>query len=174
MKENENSIDKLLDVDNSESIILYDEKDNGIEFEQIALIPYQDKLYAMLKPVEKMDGVADDEAVIFEFEEDEQDKSQFLKVVNDDRVIDSVFAIYLDLLKQEDSTPTQESKSKKPSEKATSSTSKDKKAPAKSTTKAKGTTSAKSTTKAKGATSAKTSASKTSASSGETKTKSKK
>lgn len=102
MENNENPIEKLLDTDNNEPIVLYDEKDNGIKFEQIALIPHKEVLYALLKPIEKMEGVADDEAVIFAFEEDANDNSQFLRVVNDDKIIDEVFAIYLKLAKEEE------------------------------------------------------------------------
>jgi len=128
---NENPIEKLLDVDNNEPITLYDEKDNGIKFEQIALIPFQERLYAMLKPAEKMEGVEDDEAVIFVFEEDEQDNAQYLKVVNDDKIIDKVFAIYLNLLKEED----EPEEKKTPEKKETVKT--EKKAPAKTTSKPK-------------------------------------
>ena len=131
MSKEENSIERLLDVDDNEPITLYDEQDNGVKFEQIALIPYQEKLYAMLKPIDKMEGVADDEAVIFVFEDDSNGNDQFLRVVNDDKIIDEVFAIYLDLIKEEQQPhaheeaekPAEESKEKKsaskPAEKKT-------------------------------------------------------
>lgn len=129
MENNENPIEKLLDIENNEPVTLYDEKDNGIKFEQIALIPYEDQLYAILKPIEKMEGVASDEAVIFIFEEDEVDKAQFLRVVNDDNVIEKVFAIYLKLAKEE----IKEEKKAKSASKAKST----KKTPEKTTAKAK-------------------------------------
>jgi len=134
MENNENPIEKLLDTDNNEPIILYDEKDNGIKFEQIALIPYEEKLYALLKPIEKMEGVADDEAVIFAFEEDENENSQFLRVVNDDKTIDAVFAIYLKLAKEEveaEKKPAEKKTEKKATSKAKPA---EKKAPAKAKT----------------------------------------
>jgi len=134
---NENPIEKLLDVENNEPITLYDEKDNAIKFDQIALIPFQEKLYAMLKPVEKMDGVADDEAVIFVFEEDEQDNAQFLRVVNDDKIIDEVFSIYLDLLKEEEpeEKKTEKKATAKKTEKKATSKPKAEKKPAKASEK---------------------------------------
>lgn len=128
MSKEENSIERLLDVDDNEPITLYDEQDNGVKFEQIALIPYQEKLYAMLKPIDKMEGVADDEAVIFVFEDDSNGGDQFLRVVNDDKIIDEVFAIYLDLIKEEqqpheheeeEEKPADESKAKKSASKST-------------------------------------------------------
>lgn len=127
MKE-DNPIQRLLDTEDNEPIILYDEKDNGVKFEQIALIPYQEELYALLKPVDKMEGVADDEAVVFMFEEDAENGEQFLKVVNDDKIIDEVFAVYLDLIKQEERKDAKaEKKTTKKTEKAPKAEAKPKK-----------------------------------------------
>ena len=102
-EEMENPILKLLDPENNETITLYDENEKPVEFEQIALIPYNDKLYAILKPVEKMDGVADDEAIVFSFEEDDANEDQLLVVEESDAIIDEVFAIYNKLLDEQES-----------------------------------------------------------------------
>lgn len=120
--EEKNPIECLLDVDNSDPIVLYDENDKPIKFEQVALIPHKDELYAMLKPIDKLDGVADDEAVIFHFEEDESG-AQVLSVVGDDQLIDEIFAIYLDLVKEEEKAITE--KSQKSSKAASKSAKKD-------------------------------------------------
>ncbi len=101
-EEIENPILKLLDPENNDPITLYDENEKPVEFEQIALIPYNDKLYAILKPVAKMDGVADDEAIVFSFEEDDSNEDQLLVVEESDAVIDEVFAIYNKLLDEQD------------------------------------------------------------------------
>jgi len=121
MSKSENPIDKLLDVEDNEPITLYDENDNAVKFEQIALIPYEEKLYAMLKPIDKMEGVGEDEGVIFVFEDNEQTNEQFLKVVNDDKIIDAVFALYLDLVNEEEGekkAPKKETTAKKTAPKA--------------------------------------------------------
>lgn len=110
MSKEENPIERLLDVEDNEPITLYDEKDHGVKFEQIALIPYEEKLYAMLKPIDKMDGVEEDEAVIFVFEEDKEGGEKYLKVVGDDKIIDAVFEIYLDLVKEEEKKDKKHSK----------------------------------------------------------------
>ena len=120
--EERNPIECLLDVDNSDPIVLYDENDKPIKFEQVALIPHKDELYAMLKPIDKLDGVADDEAVIFHFEEDESG-AQVLSVLGDDQLIDEIFAIYLDLVKEEEKAITE--KSQKSSKAASKSAKKD-------------------------------------------------
>ena len=129
MNKQDNPIDRLLDVDDNEPITLYDENDNAIAFEQIALIPFEEKLYAILKPIDVMEGVGDDEGVIFLFEENEQTNETFLRVVNDDKIIDKVFSQYLELVKEEDKkakTQKTETKKKEPAKKTTT-----KKAPTK-------------------------------------------
>ena len=64
-KENVSILDILLDEDNEEPITLYDESDKPVKFDQVAIIPLDEKLYAILKPIDEMEGVADDEAIVF-------------------------------------------------------------------------------------------------------------
>lgn len=91
-----NPIDALFDPNNSENIILYNDKDEPVEFEQIAVIPLEGKNYAILKPIEKIDEVDDDEAFAFEIIEDEE-KGDSLQLVEDDEMIDRVFDEYKNL-----------------------------------------------------------------------------
>lgn len=90
-------IDILLDEQNDENIILYDENNKENEFEQIAVIPMDDKTYVLLRPVEKWDGLGDDEAVVFSI--DEIDDEDCLVLVESDKIIDEVFERYYDLLR---------------------------------------------------------------------------
>ena len=55
-----NGIDALFDENNTDNIVLYNEREEEVEFEQVAIIPIIENLYAILKPVQKIDGVADD------------------------------------------------------------------------------------------------------------------
>lgn len=96
-----NIIDQLLDPNNDENIVLYDEDNNPVEFEQIAIIPKDDSVYVLLAPVTPMEGVGEDEAVVFVIEEDEEGEA-LLSIVMEDDVIDSVFAEYEALLDEED------------------------------------------------------------------------
>ena len=91
-----NPIDALFDPENTENIVLYNDKDQPIEFEQIAIIPIEDVNYAILQPVEKVDGVADDEAFAFEVVEDDE-MGDSLRLVEDDNLIDRIFAEYREL-----------------------------------------------------------------------------
>ncbi len=124
MEQEQNPIECLLDETNSDPIILYDENDKAVKFEQVALIPFEDDLYALLKPIDKIDGVEDDEAVVFKFEEDESG-APILTVVIEDKLIDDVFKIYLDMVNEE--KEKLEKNTDKSSEKKTKKTDKTKK-----------------------------------------------
>ena len=74
MKEEKSQIEMLLDENNTENLKLYDENNKETEFEQVAIIPLDEKIYAILKPVTKIVGVNDDEALVFVIEEiDDED-----------------------------------------------------------------------------------------------------
>ena len=55
-KEIVSPIDQLLDENNEEPITLYDENDNPHQFDQIAVIPLDGKLYAILVPLFEIEG----------------------------------------------------------------------------------------------------------------------
>lgn len=92
-----NPIDALFDENNTGNITLFNEKNEPVEFEQIAIIPLVGKVYAILKPTAKIDGVKDDEAFVFEVVEDEEN-GDTLKLVEEDKIIDTVFIEYNKLL----------------------------------------------------------------------------
>ncbi len=94
-------IEQILDENNVDNIVLYNEKNEPFEFEQIAIIPLEQedgsqKLYAILLPVTKLPGIGEDEAVTFELDEEEGS----VKVCEDDAVIDQVLEEYEKLLKE--------------------------------------------------------------------------
>ena len=92
-------LDVLLDEDNAEPIVLTDESGKRYTFEQIAVSPHNDKVYAVLKPVEKIDGINDDEAVVFYV--DERPTGSVLMVETDEKVAIDVFDEYYNLLDAE-------------------------------------------------------------------------
>lgn len=92
-------IDMLLDEDNNDNIVLFNEDNQSIEFEQIALVPIQNRVYALLKPVLSMEGIADDEALVFAIEE--VDDEDCLVIVEEDEIIDKVFEEYYEMLRAE-------------------------------------------------------------------------
>ena len=98
-KEEKSQIELLLDENNTDNLKLYDENNKETEFEQVAVIPLNGKIYAILKPVTKIVGVNDDEALVFVIEE--IDDEDCLVIVDDEKVADDVFKEYYDLLKEE-------------------------------------------------------------------------
>lgn len=93
-------IDILLDEDNDDNIILYDEDDQPNEFEQVALVPLNGKVYAILKPINCMEDVGADEAVVFCIEEFEGEYMLFPE--QDDAVGEAVFNEYYSLLEHDE------------------------------------------------------------------------
>ncbi len=98
-----NPIDCLFDEDNNDPIVLYNEKGEKVEFEQIALIPLEDVIYAILKPTEQMEGIGEDEALVFEVvEPEDEEEEEYLNLVADLGIIDKVFEVYNKLMDEEE------------------------------------------------------------------------
>ena len=90
-------LDVLLDEDNEDPITLYDENSKAIKFDQVAIIPLDEKLYAILKPIDEIPGVADDEAIVFAINENENGETT-LVVETDEPIAMRVFDEYYKLL----------------------------------------------------------------------------
>ena len=76
--ENLDVLDILLDEENESPITLYDENDKAIQFDQVAIIPMEEKLFAILKPIDEMEGVSDDEAIVFRVDEKENGENDLV------------------------------------------------------------------------------------------------
>lgn len=96
-------LDVLLDQDNKEPIVLMDENGKQMTFEQVAVIPYEvrkeKRLYCVLKPLDKIEGIADDEAIVFLVETDDEGNS-IIRIEEDEEVAIAVFDKYYDLLEE--------------------------------------------------------------------------
>jgi hypothetical protein len=95
--EEKNIFDILLDKDNNDVLTLYGDDNEPHEFEQIAVIPYEESIYAILRPMVLFEGMEDDEALVFEITEEE-----LIELVTDDDIIDAVFDIYNEMIEEED------------------------------------------------------------------------
>ena len=93
-----NPIDMLLDENNTEPIVLYNENNQEISFEQIAIVPIDGKIYAILKPIGEFSGVGEDEALVFTIEE--IDDEDVLVIVDEEKIIDAVFDEYYQMLEE--------------------------------------------------------------------------
>ena len=91
----------LLDEDNKEPIVLMDDKGKELTFEQVAVIPHEvkkeNRLYCVLKPLTKIEGIGEDEAIVFLVDTD-ADGNSVLRVEEDEEVAINVFDKYYDLL----------------------------------------------------------------------------
>ena len=95
--ENLDVLDILLDEENESPITLYDENDKAIQFDQVAIIPMEEKLFAILKPIDEMEGVSDDEAIVFRVDEKESGESD-LVIETDEALAMRVFDEFYRLL----------------------------------------------------------------------------
>ena len=88
-------LDILLDADNRDPITLVDSDGRAINFEQVAVIPFETRhgnrnLYCVLKPLDPIKGIADDEAIVFRVDWNENGDS-VICVEEDESTAISVF-----------------------------------------------------------------------------------
>lgn len=103
--------------DNDGIITLKTAKGEDIEFVEIAGIAYKGKYYAILQPVILLDGMKDDEALVFRVTQG-KDGDKF-DIETDDKIIDAVFQEYdrlLDEKKKNNAQKTDNRGSKKASD----------------------------------------------------------
>ena len=114
-------LDVLLDQDNKDPIVLMDEAGKQMTFEQVAVIPYEvrkeKRLYCVLKPLDKIEGIADDEAIVFLVDSDNEGNS-IIRIEEDEEVAIAVFDKYYDLLEEAQKEEKAQAKSKKSAPKA--------------------------------------------------------
>ncbi len=90
------SIEHMVD-DNDDVVTLMSANGEEIDFVEIAGIAYRGNFYAILQPVELLDGMEEDEALVFKVTRGKDGEDKF-EVELDDTVIDAVFAEYNRLL----------------------------------------------------------------------------
>ncbi len=100
MKEKKDPFRCLLDERNTDDITMYDENNNPILFEQIAIIPLEDEdmeqqLYAILRPL-NLPEFGEDDAVAFWIDIDHET----LVPVNEDEMVEQIFSVYDQLTAQ--------------------------------------------------------------------------
>ena len=93
-------VDTLLDDKNTGNITMFNDNGEPVEFAQIAVIPKKKNLYCILKPINQIEGIASNEAVVFKVIE-EQNQLSYLAVVEDQKVAEEVFSEYEKLVTRE-------------------------------------------------------------------------
>jgi len=98
MANNEKYVDRLFDENNTENIFVKDNDGREIEFEQVAVVDFEESYYAVLQPVTPIDGVSEDEFLVFLIDEEKD----CLTYVEDDRIIDGVNDEFIAMLDELD------------------------------------------------------------------------
>ena len=96
----EEDIFEIIMGENDDNLLLTDGEGNDVEFEQVAYIPLEDKDYAILAPVEPMEGVGENEALAFELVT-YKDGAHGLEIVDDEDIVNAVFDEYNRLFEEE-------------------------------------------------------------------------
>ncbi len=92
MKHYDSPVQQILDDDNDDPVILKDDKGNDVRFEQVAVISIDEGDFAILHPLDGLEGVGEDEALVFQMYV--TDEGEAMDYVDDDGLIDAVFAEY--------------------------------------------------------------------------------
>ncbi len=97
-------LDVLLDPENRDDIVLMATDGTPINFQQVAIIPIKDPytkevicFYTILKPVDEVANIADDEAMVFRVEPDESGNT-VLRLETDEVKAISIYDKYRELL----------------------------------------------------------------------------
>lgn len=88
--------EEILEEDD-DVITLLNADGDEVDFIEIAGIAYKGNFYAVLQPVELVDGMEEDEALVFKVTRDEDGEDHF-EIELDDDIIDAVFDEYNRLL----------------------------------------------------------------------------
>lgn len=91
-----NPFTQLLDENNRENVIFYDEKGNPMEFEQVALVPVEDIPYVLLHPLHM--GYQEDEVIVYSLLE-HGDTYELLEV-EDMALLEEIYRNYQSLYKK--------------------------------------------------------------------------
>lgn len=83
--------------ENEDLVTLKNADGESIDFLEIAGIALDSGFYAILQPVELLEGMCDDEALVFQVEKTDNNEDKFT-IVCDDEIIDKVFEVYYRLL----------------------------------------------------------------------------
>ena len=93
---------QLLDPNDNSPIEFESVDGQKASFEQVALIPRDDKLYAILKPIDfEAFNIKEDEALVYSVEYDELYYQDYLQPITDEVDIEIIFQMYYDLLDEQ-------------------------------------------------------------------------
>lgn len=81
------AVEIILDENNEENVTLsYGENDEEVEFEQVAVVELDDDVFAILHPLDVIEGIEEEEVLVFKI--DKANKS--IELVEDQEIINEV------------------------------------------------------------------------------------
>lgn len=90
-------MDVLLDENNTDPIVIKGKDGSIAEFEQMAVIPYEGDLYAILSPITKLEGMGSSDGVVVKVVKEENGRSG-LEIADSCEATDAVFKEYYKML----------------------------------------------------------------------------
>lgn len=93
-------LEEILDDENEEIITLLNDDNEEVDFYHIATIDYKEDWYIFLQPVEEMEGVSEDEVIIFRLGVDAEGNDSF-EPVEDEAVLQAVFTEFEKMMEEE-------------------------------------------------------------------------
>lgn len=98
------SVDHMVN-DEDDIVTLVSAEGDEVDFVEVAGIAYQGGFYAILQPVELLEGMEEDEALVFKVTRGKNGEDKF-EIELDDTTIDAVFNEYNRLLDEADGADT--------------------------------------------------------------------
>lgn len=87
-----------LDLEEEGDIVeLIDEDGKSVNFRHVATIDYENEWYVFFSPTEELDGLSEDEVVIFKLAEDEDGSDLFLPIEDED-LLEKVYNEYVAIM----------------------------------------------------------------------------
>ena len=88
-------LDQEMEMDMDVDIItLLDMNNNDVDFYHVATIDYEEKWYVFLQPVKPIEGIGEDEVIIYELGLDDDGDDKFIPIENDE-LLDKIFQEYV-------------------------------------------------------------------------------
>lgn len=87
------AVEIILDENNEENVTLsYGENEEEVEFEQVAVVELDDDVFAILHPLDAIDGIEEEEVLVFKINKE----NKAIELVEDPDIIDEVIDACLD------------------------------------------------------------------------------
>lgn len=98
----ESELEQETELDEEDEIVeLEDEEGKIAKFRHVATIDYENDWYVFFSPAEELDGLSEDEVIIFKLGADESGADVFLPI-EDDALLDAVYNEYVRIMEEDD------------------------------------------------------------------------